>query len=68
MVLVIGENYYHGAACLNRLALMSSRSDVFNRLNCFLFRSALLSKLSYPILRAGRNLVLRILGRSKLGY
>ena len=68
MVLVIGENYYHGAACLNRLALMSSRVDLFNRLNYFLFRSALLSKLSYPILRAGRNLVLRILGRSTLGY
>lgn len=68
MVLVIGDNYYHGAACLNRLALMSSRSDTFNRLSFFLFRSASLSRLSYPILRAGRNFVLRLLGRSKMGY
>ncbi len=68
MVLVVGGNYYHGAACLNRLALMGSRSDIFNRLNFFLFRSPLLSRFSYPLLRAGRNLVLRLLGRSKLGY
>jgi len=68
MVLVIGKKTYHGAACLNRLALMSSRSDLFNRLNFFLFRSPRLSKVSYPILRAGRNLVLRMLGHSKLGY
>ena len=66
MVLVMGDNYYHGAACLNRLALMSSNSGLFNRLNFFLFRSAFLSRASYPLLRSGRNLVLRILGRSKL--
>lgn len=66
MVLVMGESYYHGAACLNRLALMSSKSDLFNRLNFFLFQSAFLSRASYPLLRSGRSLVLRILGRSKL--
>lgn len=67
MVLVVAGHYYHGAACLNRLALMSSRSDFFNRLNFLLFRSPYLSRLSYPILRAGRNLTLRLLRRSRLG-
>ncbi|MEM6464198.1 MAG: DCC1-like thiol-disulfide oxidoreductase family protein [Pseudomonadota bacterium] len=68
MVLVVGGKYYHGADCLNRLALMSSRSDLFNRINFFLFRSPLISRLSYPVLRAGRNLVLRLMGRPRLEY
>jgi predicted DCC family thiol-disulfide oxidoreductase YuxK len=68
MVLIVGDKYYDGAACLNRVALMSSRSDTFNRLNFFLFRSEYLSRLSYPMLRAGRNLALRLLGRSRMGY
>lgn len=63
MVLIIDDDYYHGAECINRLALMSSRSDTFNRLNYFLFRSANLSRVGYPVLRAGRNLVLRLLRR-----
>lgn len=68
MVLVIGENHYHGADCLNRLALMSSKSGFFNRLNYLLFRSRTVSKVAYPVLRAGRNLTLRMLGKSQLGY
>ena len=66
MVLVMDGAYYHGDACLNRLALMSSRSDLFNRVNFALFRSPSFSKVSYPVLRFGRNMVLRILGRPKL--
>ena len=68
MTLVIGDTYYHGADCLNRLALMSSRSDSFNRLNFLLFRSARFSGICYPLLRAGRNLTLRVLGRPKMGH
>jgi hypothetical protein len=68
MVLEIGGVHYHGDACLNRLALMSSRSGLFNRLNYILFRSPRLSRLSYPLLRCGRSLALRLLGRQPLGY
>ncbi len=68
MVLKMGERYYHGDACLHVLAVMSSNQGWFNRLNFWLFRSAWLSQLAYPVLRAGRNLVLRLLGRKKLGY
>lgn len=68
MLLTLNGTDYHGEACLNRLALMSSRSDRFNRLNYLLFRSPLLSRLSYPLLRGGRNLALRLLGRRPLGY
>lgn len=66
MVLIIGDEIYHGDACLHRLALMSTRSGMFNRVNALMFRSPTVSRLVYPVLRAGRNLVLRILGRRKI--
>jgi predicted DCC family thiol-disulfide oxidoreductase YuxK len=67
MVLVMGGRLYHGADCIQALALMSSGSDTFNRLNAAVFRSASLARLLYPVLRAGRNGVLRALGRRKIG-
>ena len=66
MVLRHGGVYHHGADCLNRLALMSSPSGIFNRVNAALFRSPRLSALGYPLLRCGRNLALRLLRRPRL--
>ena len=68
MVMVHEGRFYHGADCLNRLALMSTRSRLFNRVNAMLFRSAVLSRIAYPVLRAGRNTILRLMGRSRLGF
>jgi predicted DCC family thiol-disulfide oxidoreductase YuxK len=66
MALIMGGQVYYGADCINRLALLSSRSGVFNRLNALIFQSPTVSRLLYPALRAGRNATLRILGHSKL--
>lgn len=68
MVLSLDGNLYHGADCLNRLALLSSRSTWFNRLSYVLFRYEWVSRLAYPLLRVGRNAALRLLSRSPLGY
>ena len=68
LVLEIGGELYHGDACLNRLALLSSRSNFFNRLNYALFRSPRAARLAYPVLRFGRNTALRLLGRKPMGY
>ena len=68
MVLIMDKRYYHGDDCLHILAVMSSQHGWFNRLNYWLFRSAWFARFAYPVLRAGRNLALRLLGRSKLGY
>jgi predicted DCC family thiol-disulfide oxidoreductase YuxK len=65
MVLVMNGQYYHGHDCINHLALLSTSSGVFNRINAFIFRSKTVSRLLYPVLRFGRNLVLRMLGRKK---
>jgi predicted DCC family thiol-disulfide oxidoreductase YuxK len=63
MVLVLGDRYFHGEECLHRLALMSTRYGWFNRLNAWLFSRRALARFAYPLLRAGRNLALRVLGR-----
>lgn len=67
MALVDSGIIYHGDDCMNRLALMSTRSGLFNKLNYHVFKSRTISMVLYPILRAGRNLVLSILGRRKIG-
>ena len=66
MVLKLGERVYHGADCIHALALLGTRSGGFNRLNAAIFRSPQAARLLYPVLRAGRNLVLRALGRTRL--
>lgn len=66
MVLKIGGRYYHGADCIHALACLSSPATLFNRINAVIFKSPLLARGLYPVLRAGRNLVLRISGRTKL--
>lgn len=66
MVLKMDGRLYHGAECINRLALLSTPSNGFNRLNQLIFRSPTASRLLYPVLRTGRNAVLRLMGRSRL--
>jgi predicted DCC family thiol-disulfide oxidoreductase YuxK len=66
MALVMDGQVYYGADCMHRLALLSSRNGLFNRINALVFRSAGVSRLLYPALRAGRNLTLRALGHKFL--
>jgi len=66
MVLKMAGRYYHGNDCIHALALLSSDSDTFNRVNAAIFRSATLSRLLYPVLRSGRNMALKLLGRAKI--
>ena len=66
MVLKLDGQLYHGDECINRLAMMTTTSGAFNRLNGWVFKSPRRSKLLYPVLRTGRNAVLRLLGRTRL--
>ncbi len=65
MVLKLGNRFYHGAECINVLASLTTPSGLFNRINATIFRSDSLSKILYPLLRTGRAMTLRILGRRK---
>jgi len=66
MVLKIGGKLYHGSDCIHVLACLSSPSDLYNRVNALIFRSYTLSHYLYPVLRSGRNAVLKLLGRSRI--
>jgi hypothetical protein len=66
MVLIVGDTLYHGGDAIHALALMSSRSGVFNRLAYWMFRSKTVSQRLYPMLRAMRNLLLKMLGKEKV--
>lgn len=66
MALKYGNRWYHGADCIHVLALLSSSAGWFNRINAAVFRSPTAARWLYPILRTGRNAVLRVLGRSQI--
>jgi predicted DCC family thiol-disulfide oxidoreductase YuxK len=66
MVLKIGDRLYHGADCIHAIALLSTPAGPLNRLNAAMFRSRLVSRLLYPVLRAGRNAVLSLRGTSRI--
>src|SRR3989344_5307442 len=66
MVLKMGDRLYYGTDAIHALALISSRSGIFNRLNYWMFKSRTLSRIFYPILRFFRNLLLKLLRRTKI--
>ena len=66
MVLKMGTKLYYGSDAIHALALISSRSGIFNRLNYWMFKSKKLSRIFYPVMRFFRNVLLKILGKSKI--
>lgn len=66
MVVMTGDELYYGSDAIHALALMGTRTGVFNRLNYWMFRSHTTSRLLYPVLRFFRNLLLKLLGKSKI--
>jgi hypothetical protein len=66
MVLIVGDSMYYGVDAIHALSIMGTRSGIFNRVAYWCFRSKMVSSILYPILRAGRNLLLKILGRTKI--
>jgi predicted DCC family thiol-disulfide oxidoreductase YuxK len=66
MVLVYRGRHYHGAEALHLMARLAPNTGLKNRLNRLLFGNEAMSRLSYPVLRAGRNALLRLLGRGRI--
>jgi hypothetical protein len=66
MVLKMGSQLYYGSDAIHALALIGSRSGLFNRINYWIFRSKAVSRFLYPVLRFFRNLLLKFLGRTKI--
>ena len=66
MVLKMGGQLYYGADAIHALALIGSRSGMLNRINYWIFKSKTASSVLYPVLRFFRNLLLKILGKTKI--
>jgi predicted DCC family thiol-disulfide oxidoreductase YuxK len=62
MVLKMSGQLYYGADAIHMLTLLSSPSGLFNRFNYYLFSTRLGSRILYPLGKAVRNLVLKVLG------
>ena len=66
MVLKVEDNLYYGADAIHTLTLLSGPLNIFNRFNYWIFRSNRLSKYLYPLLRTFRNLLLKVLRKTKI--
>lgn len=66
LIVKLGDEVYQGSDAVHVLALISSRSGVFGLINYYVFRSAILSKVLYPILKCIRTTILAVSGKQKL--
>ena len=66
MVLKFRQATYYGADAIHMLSLLSTRSGWFNRLCFTFFGSRWRARLFYPVGKAFRNLLLKLLGISRI--
>jgi len=66
MVLKMGGKLYYGPDAIQALALISSRSGIFNRLNFWIFKSPRVSRVLYPLLAGCRGLLLKLMRKSRI--
>lgn len=64
--LQIGERWYHGSEALHRLTLLGTRSGLFNRLMYRLFANPERTARLYPVFKACRTTMLKILGKGPI--
>lgn len=58
MLFVFNGKVHHGSDAIHMLALLSSSSDLLNRLNQRLLSNRLVAVAAYPFLKAGRRVTL----------
>lgn len=66
MLLVLGDQVYFADDAIHALALASTRLGLLNRLNSVMMAHGYVARLSYPLLRVGRRVALRVLRRPPL--
>jgi hypothetical protein len=66
MVVKVGGQIYYGPDAIHVLALMGTNKGFFNRLAYLSFRSKAASRVLYPALRTCRNLLLKLLSKTKI--
>jgi predicted DCC family thiol-disulfide oxidoreductase YuxK len=66
MVLKMEDQIYYGSDAIHALSLISSQSGWFKRFNYWVFKSKKRAGFFYPLLRACRNVLLKLLGKTKI--
>jgi len=66
MVLKFDDTIYYGSDAIHKLATLSSRKGCVNRIAYSVFRSEKIARALYPLLAASRNLLLKLLGRTRI--
>lgn len=67
MIVDLDGAVYHGADALWIISVLSSRSGLLNRMASCAFSRRRFARVAYPLMRASRTLVLRVLGRRRIG-
>jgi|CXWL01.1.fsa_nt_gi predicted DCC family thiol-disulfide oxidoreductase YuxK len=67
MLLILNGNRYYGAEAVHHIALLSTASGVFNKINATVFKYRFLSHLFYPLLKLGRKTYLFLAGKKEIG-
>ncbi len=62
MVLKFRDAVYYGSDAIHMLSLLGSPSGWFNTINFYVFRTHLGASIVYPIGKACRNVILKLLG------
>ena len=68
MVVKYQGRLYHGADAMHVLSLLSTRSSFFNGVMALMFSNRSVARVAYPVLRAGRNLTLRLMGKKLIDW
>src|SRR5688572_16021068 len=66
MVLKVGTQLFYGSDAIHALSLMSTRTGFFNRFAYWTFRSRGAARILYPALKTLRNVLLKVLGKTKI--
>ncbi len=66
MVVKLGGTLYYGSDAIHLLSLLGTNSGLFNRITHWSFKYRPVARILYPLLRACRNLLLKVLGKTKI--
>ncbi len=66
MVVRVGDELHYGADAIHELARLSSGTGFVNAMSRLMFSSRRMSRALYPLFRFMRNMLLKILGKTRI--
>lgn len=66
MIVIYNENIYYGKDAVHIMSLLSTQSNLFNKINAALFKHKIFASMIYTVLVLLRKLLLKIINRKKI--